>query len=156
MITDRANRHMLILLCMLFFLLLYVCFTREADHWDRQGGRKSAAGLYCALIVPKPSKCQRCLQGTFTLRLRCVSIWFYVYACAYMEEFLFSPTSDSMLWSCLSLSMKCFMLELLTEQTVPFLSILVCFGCLNLAQVLQHISRASARVILQAYKGWQP
>lgn len=35
----------------------------ETDRWDAQRGREPAAGLYCALIVPKPSKCQWCLQG---------------------------------------------------------------------------------------------
>ena len=35
----------------------------ETDHWDALCGREPATGLHCALIVPKPSKCQWCLQG---------------------------------------------------------------------------------------------
>lgn len=102
----------------------------ETDHWDAQRGREPTTGLYCALIVPKPSKCQRCLQGMpvvcvclFSVCLRVVFLSLRVTAC-YGWVSHFSHTGDTPLWSCRTSSVGSF----LAGNTVCICVVLVHFA----------------------------
>lgn len=65
----HASRHSLISLLLTLYFILRLALSCslpsqhpasvwETDHWDAQCSREPAVGLHCALIVPKPSKCQ--------------------------------------------------------------------------------------------------
>ncbi len=122
--SVHAHRHSLLTLYLILPLApIHPASVCETDHWDAQHGREPATGLNCALIVPKPSKCQWCLQGMpavcvclYSVRLRGF-MSLHVHVCV-AERFSFSPTGDTMLWSCLSSSRGCFSLLLLTENSV--------------------------------------
>lgn len=124
--TDRHTRtqklaHPSLLLTLYITLPLALFFPSEhpasvfeSDHCDAQCGREPATGFHCALIVPEPSKCQWCLQGMPAVCVRLCSarasarlMSLHVHMCTYRSLLLSSPTGDTMLWSCLSSSMRC-------------------------------------------------